>query len=106
MAITYTWNIESVSVLQTPDPDFVSIAKWLCSGTDGTNTAEIGGSSTFTTQEGAFVPYANLTEAVVLEWVEEELGENGVSGAEGCVAGQLNSIINPPASPAPAPLPW
>ena len=50
MAITYTWTIESMSVLQTPDPDFVVTANWLCSGTDGTNVAEIGGSSTFTQQ--------------------------------------------------------
>ena len=35
MAITYTWTIESMSVLQTPDPDFVVTANWLCSGTDG-----------------------------------------------------------------------
>ena len=69
MAITYTWTIESMSVLQTPDPDF-------------------------------------LTETLVLEWVTAELGENGVSSAEGCVEGQINSIVTPPVSPTSEPLPW
>tara|TARA_R110000772_G_scaffold264129_2_gene384470 strand:+ start:399 stop:689 length:291 start_codon:yes stop_codon:yes gene_type:complete len=96
-----------MSVLQTPDPDFVVTANWVCSGTDGTNVAEIGGSSTFTQQEGpAFVPYADLTEVLVLGWVADELGENGVSSAECCVEGQINSIVTPPVSPTSDPLPW
>jgi hypothetical protein len=107
MAITYTWTIESMSVLQTPEPDYVVDAQWLCSGTDGTNVAEIEGTSLFSQQEGpTFVPYASLTEALVLEWVAAELGENGVSGAEGCVEGQINSMVTPPVSPTPEPLPW
>ena len=107
MAITYTWTIESMSVLQTPDPDFVVRANWLCSGTDGTYASKIGGMSAFTQQEGStFVPYADLTETLVLEWVTAELGENGVTSAEGCVEGQINSIVTPPVSPTSEPLPW
>jgi hypothetical protein len=107
MAITYTWTIESMSVLQTPDPDFVVTANWVCSGTDGTNVADIGGFSSFTQQEGpTFVPYADLTETLVLEWVTAELGENGVTSAESCVEGQINSIVTPPVSPTSEPLPW
>ena len=107
MAITYTWTITSMSVVQTPEQNFVINANWLCSGTDDTNVAELDGSSTFTQPEGAeFVPYDNLTEAVVLAWVAEELGENGVSNTEACVEGQINSIITPPVSPSSEPLPW
>jgi hypothetical protein len=107
MAITYTWTITSMSVLQTPDPDFVVIANWLCSGTDGTNVAEIDGRSTLTQEEGStFIPYADLTEAIVLGWVDDELGENGINSAQKCVEGQINSIVNPPVSPTSEPLPW
>ena len=107
MAITYTWTITNMSVLQTPEPNFVVDARWLCSGTDGTNVAELDGDSTFTQQEGpTFVPYASLTEAIVLEWVTAELGENGVSSVEACIEGQINSMVTPPVSPAPEPLPW
>lgn len=107
MAITYTWTVDSMSVLQTPDPDYVVTVQWTCAGTDGTNTADIGGSSQFTSdQEGDFVAYADLTEAIVLEWVSTELGENGVSNTEANVEGQINSIVSPPVSPTAEPLPW
>ena len=100
MAITYTWTITSMSVLQTPDPDFVVIANWLCSGTDGANVADMDGRSTLTQQAGStFIPYADLTEAIVLGWVDEELGEGGIDSAQKCVEGQINSIVNPPVSP-------
>lgn len=107
MAITYTWAVQSMSVMQTPDPDFVVRANWLCSGTDGTHSAEIDGMSKFASQEGsAFVPYADLTEALVLEWVASELGENGTLSAENCVEGQINSMVTPTVSPSAEPLPW
>ena len=107
MAITYTWTITSMSVLQTPDPNFVVIANWLCSGTDGTNVADMDGRSTLTQEEGStFIPYADLTEAIVLGWVDDELGENGINSAQQCVEGQINSIVTPPVSPTSEPLPW
>tara|TARA_R110000787_G_scaffold149070_1_gene263074 strand:+ start:476 stop:802 length:327 start_codon:yes stop_codon:yes gene_type:complete len=107
MAITYTWTVDSMSVLQTPDPDYVVIAEWTCAGTDGTNSAEIGGGSRFSSdQVGVFVPYADLTEEIVLGWINEDLGVNGISNTEANVEGQINSIINPPVSPTVEPLPW
>ena len=107
MAITYTWTVDSMSVLQTPDPDYVVIAQWTCAGTDGTNTADIGGVSTFTSdQEGTFIPYADLTEVIVLGWISTDLGEDGVSNIEATVEGQINSIVTPPVSPTAEPLPW
>ena len=107
MAITYTWTVDSMSVLQTPDPDYVVISEWTCAGTDGTNSAEIGGGSRFSSdQVGVFVPYADLTEEIVLGWINEDLGVNGISNTEANVEGQINSIINPPVSPTVEPLPW
>ena len=108
MAITYTWTVDRMSVLQTPNPDDVVSAQWLCTGTDGTNTADIGGSSDFVVGEerGTFIPYADLTEADVLGWISDVLGVNGISSAEGCVEGQINSIVSPPVSPTAEPLPW
>jgi len=107
MAITYTWTVKNMSVLQIPQPDFVVSAQWLCSGVEGDNSGEIGGSESFPDQQGDnFVPYADLTESEVLDWVTAELGENGVTSAEGCVEGQINSIVTPPVSPTSEPLPW
>jgi hypothetical protein len=107
MAITYTWTVDSMSVIQSPDPDFVVLVQWTCTGTDGTNTADIGGSTIFATQQGGtFVPYADLSEVLILGWVSDDLGPDGVSNMEATVEGQINSIVSPPISPTIEPLPW
>lgn len=107
MAITYTWTVTNMSVLQTPQPDFVVSAKWLCSGVEGDYSGETSGIQEFPDQQGDdFVPYADLTESQVLDWVWEQMGENGKSNAEACAAGQIESEKNPPVSPTQEPLPW
>ena len=107
MANTYTWSITSMSVMQTPQPDYVVIANWNCEGTDGTNVASCGGISRFEqTSEGDFTPYADLTEAQVIGWVQAELGENGVTSVTANIDGQIDSMVNPPVSPEAEPLPW
>ena len=107
MAITYTWTVTNMSVLQTPQPDFVVNAQWLCSGVEDAYSGEIGGSQSFPDVQGdSFVPYADLTETIVLGWVTAALGENGVTSAEGCVEGQIESEKNPPVSPTSEPIPW
>lgn len=107
MAITYTWTVTNMSVLQTPQPDFVVDAKWLCSGVEGDYSGEITGIQSFPDQQGDnFVPYADLTESEVLDWIWEQMGENGKPNWEACVAGQIESEKNPPVSPTEEPLPW
>ena len=107
MAITYTWSAVNMSVLQTPEPNYVVYVDWVCSGTDGTNTSESGGDSQIEgTEGGTFVPYADLTESEVLDWVFEALGTNGITSAQGCVEGQINSIVTPPVSPTSEAVPW
>ena len=106
MAITYTWTINSMSTMPTPEPDFVVRVMWTLTGTDGTNTASIDGNSTFSQEGETFTPYANLTEAQVLGWVQDDLGEQGVANTQANVEGQINSMITPPVSPTVEPLPW
>ena len=106
MAITYVWAIEKMYTMPTPEPDFVVRVIWTLTGTDGTNTASIGGDSTFSQEGETFTPYANLTEAQVLGWVQDELGEQGVANTQANVEGQINSMITPPVSPTVEPLPW
>ena len=106
MAITYTWTIEGMSTMPTPEPDFVVNVRWKLTGTDGTNTASIGGDSTFSQEGDTFTPYADLTESQVLGWVQDQLGENGIANYQANVDGQINSMINPPVTPTAEPLPW
>lgn len=107
MAITYTWTVTKMSVLQTPEPDFVVIANWNCEGTDGTNVANCDGMARFEQTEGGdFTPYADLTQAQVIGWVQADLGENGMISVTSNIDGQIDSMVNPPASPEAEPLPW
>ena len=104
MAITYTWTVTNMSVLQTPEPDFVVRANWLCSGVDGEYSASIDASSSFTDVEGGtFTAYSDLTEAEVLAWI---WAKDGKESAEANVEGQIESQKNPPVSPTAEPLPW
>jgi len=106
MAITYTWSIGRMYTMPTPQPEFVVNVTWTLTGTDGTNTASIGGDSTFSQEGDTFTPYADLTEAQVLGWVQDQLGENGIANYQANVDGQINSMINPPVTPTAEPLPW
>ena len=101
---TFTTTITSMYTLQQPDPDYVVNVLWEVTGVDGANTASIGGNTQFNSadQEGAFIPYANLTEAAVFGWIPE----SAIASAQSCVQGQIDSMITPPVSPADTPLPW
>ncbi len=101
---TFTTRITAMYTLQQPDPNYVVNAIWEVTGVDGEHTASIGGNTQFNSadQEGAIVPYASLTEAIVLGWISE----SQITSAQQCVQGQINSLITPPVSPANTPLPW
>jgi hypothetical protein len=104
MATTFTTRITAMYTLQQPDPNYVVNALWEVTGVDGAYTASIGGNTLFNSadQVGAFIPYADLTEAIVIGWIPETV----ITGAQQCVQGQINSLITPPVSPANTPLPW
>ena len=101
---TFTTTITSMYTLQQPDPDYVVNALWEVTGVDGSNTASIQGNTTFNSadQTGPVIPYASLTEAVVLSWIPE----SAITSAQACVQGQIDSMITPPVSPANTALPW
>ena len=100
---TFTTTINSMYTIDTPEPGFVCNVLWTVTGVDGQYTAEIGGNSQFTVQEGpTYTPYDQLTQAQVLAWIPAEQ----ISSAQSCVQGQIDSLISPPVSPAAQPLPW
>ena len=101
---TFTTRITAMYTLQQPDPNYVVNALWRVTGVDGTHTAFIDGNTQFNSadQEGAFIPYASLTEAIVIGWIPE----SAITSAQACVQVQIDSMITPPVSPANTPLPW
>ena len=101
---TFTTRITAMYTVQQPDPNYVVNAIWEVTGVDGEYTASIGGNTQFNSadQEGAFIPYASLTEAIVIGWIPAEQ----IASAQACVQGQIDSMITPPVSPEAQPLPW
>jgi hypothetical protein len=101
---TFTTTITAMYTVQQPDPNYVVNAKWKVTGVDGQYTASIDDNMTFDSadQQGAVVPYADLTEAIVIGWIPAD----ALASAQACVQGQIDSMITPPVSPQNTPLPW
>ena len=107
MATNFTWTVDAMYTLQTPDPNYVVNAIWTLTGVDGEFTASIGGNTVFDSQqESTFIPYNELTQDIVIGWVQANLGEQGIANYEANVNGQIASMQNPPVSPENTPLPW
>jgi len=104
MATTFTTTITQMYTVQQPDPNYVVNVLWKVTGVDGTYTASIQNNTQFNSvdQEGAFIPYDQLTEATVIGWIPS----HDISNAQACVQGQIDSMITPPVSPANTALPW
>lgn len=107
MAITNTWAVQQLNAYPELDgqADVVFSVHWQLNGTDGTYNGSVYGSVGVTLDEGAsFVPYADLTQAQVIGWVQDALGEEQVTAYEANVAQQIENQINPPV--VTPPLPW
>ena len=104
MSTVITWNISQLDcVPQAPEgADFVVTVHWQCNGVDGDYNGSVYSTCSFAVVEGAFTPYADLTQDQVLGWV----WDNGVDkdATEAAVEQQIQNQINPPIV-AP-PLPW
>jgi hypothetical protein len=101
MDITYTWKIQKLSVMQSPENNFVTGARWTCSGTDGTHVVSMDGETAFTPQQDSpVVPYADLTEDIVYGWIQSAMGEiqlaNTIISIKAAIEGQINSLALPP----------
>lgn len=104
---TYTWNIAQMDAYPEYEghTDVVFTVHWRMDGTDGEYTAGVYGSVGVTLDpEATYTPYADLTQAQVVGWVQDALGEEQVASYEANVAGQIDALVNPPV--VTPPLPW
>ena len=53
-----------------------------------------------------FIPYSNLTNSIVIGWVQDDLGPEGVANVYANLDAQIAVQINPPVAPMSFPLPW
>jgi len=105
---TYTWNVTALYTQTIEgDENYVVIANYIVVGIDDTYSAELSNIARFSTASvSPFIPYEDLTEDIVIGWIQDDLGVDGVSNLEACIQGQINSQINPPVTPQNTPLPW
>jgi len=107
MAITNTWAVVQMDAYPEyeGEPDVVFTVHWTLTGTDGTYAGSVYGSQGITLVEGAtFTPYADLTQAQVIGWVQDAMGAEQVAAYEANVAQQIADQIDPPV--VTPPLPW
>jgi hypothetical protein len=93
----FTWSVVQMD-RQVAD-GFVTTVHYNVSAVDGEFTASTYGTVGYT-EEGAFTPYSQLTEAVVVGWVQTSLGKDTV---EQSLAAQIDALKNPVSESG---LPW
>lgn len=108
----YIWKVSNLFTVNTDTKtDYVVTAVYDIIGEEvsegETYTATLSDSQDFTITEGStFVPYADLTNDIVINWIQDGLGEDLVANYESSVGGMIDSKINPPVSPTNEALPW
>jgi hypothetical protein len=95
--MNYTWNV--VQMDRKSADGFVTTVHYNVLAVDGEFTASTYGTVGYT-EEGAFTPYSQLTEAVVVGWVKDSLGQETVEEA---LAAQIEAQKNPVSESG---LPW
>lgn len=103
----YNWIIERLDCYPERDgeTDVVFTVHWRLNAQDGEYGASGYGTVGLTYDPAApFTPYADLTQAQVVGWVQAALGAEQVAQMEAALAANIAAQINPPVvSP---PLPW
>ena len=86
---TFYWSIPQTDYLVADG--FITTAHWNCTAVDGEHTASAY--ATVSWPEGTpAIPYANLTEEIVLEWVWNAVDK---SATEASLAAQIELQKNP-----------
>jgi hypothetical protein len=100
--MTTTFRISQMDRLT--DTGFVCVVHWTASQTDGEYSASTYSTVGFTEQpDQSLIPYEELTEAQVIEWVKASLGEEGVAAIDTALA---NNIADQKAPKVAAGVPW
>jgi len=97
----------TISTLDHTLPDgCVTTAHWRVSKTDGAASGSVYGTISFPAKPPSdpdFIPYDQLTEAQVIQWVKDEMGADTVAAHEAAVDAQINAQKNPTSASG---VPW
>jgi hypothetical protein len=104
----FTWTVtQLLTETIAGEQNYVVTAYYNVIGVDGTYSASLSNTAQFSTANVSnFIPYEDLTNEIVIGWIQQDLGVDGVANLEACIQGQIDSQINPPVVPQNTPLPW
>ena len=99
------WTINSLSVMQSPEPDTAVMSNFTISDTQNGVTGSVTYSVNLLPASASnFTPYADITQAEAIQWTQDALGAERVASMEAEVQAQIDAQKVP--TPQPAPLPW
>lgn len=104
MSIIFSWSIGTLE--RSLPAGIVMTAHWRLTGTDGTFSGSTYGTQSFDAKDPAdptFVPYDQLTEDHVLQWVHDAMGQDQVAAHLANVTAQIERQKNPTTA---AGVPW
>ena len=88
---SYLWQVVQMDRLTSDS--FVVTCHYTVTATDGDYTASTYGTTSYTQVEGeTYIPYADLTEAECVGWVQTSLGKDTV---ETSLQAQIDALKNP-----------
>ena len=90
---TFTWAIAQLE-RETSD-GYVFTAHYTVNAADGTYTSGAYGSLGFERPEDGMVPFADLTEEMVIGWVKDKFGPEKVAEIEAALQSQLDEQRHP-----------
>lgn len=96
--ITYDWNCKTVDVVLQEEglTDVVYNVHWIVTGTSDTYSSTSTGTQTVTLDESTpFIPFADLTNDIVVGWTKAAMGEEQVASIESSIANAIEEQINP-----------
>jgi len=98
---TFNWKVtQLLTETIAGEQNYVVIANYEVVGVDGVYTSSIQDSARFSTANvDSFTPYEDLTNTIVIGWIQALLGVDGVANYEASIQGQMDSQINPPVTP-------
>ena len=88
--MNFTWNVVQMDRLTSDG--FVVTVHYTVSATDGEYNASTYGTVGYTQEEKSYKPFADLTQAEVIGWVQESLGKDTI---EASLATQIEAQKNP-----------
>lgn len=107
MSIVNTWVVNKMDCYPTYESqtDVVFNVHWRVNATDGTYNSTSYGTVGVTYEAGSpYAPFADLTQAQVIGWVQGSMGPEQVASIEASLAKDIADQTNPPVlTPS---LPW